>query len=165
MAELQKRRPLRMQGYDYSEQGLYFLTVCVKDKEKILCDIVGGGVLDAPRPELTAVGKIVDKYIKSINNTQNVTIEKYVIMPDHIHLLVFVENEGYYGTSRTPSPTNNIIPKTISGFKRLCNKEIGKNIWQRGYYDHVIRNEADYGKHFDYIENNPVLWLENRHVI
>ncbi len=103
MAELQKRRPLRMQGYDYSEQGLYFLTVCVKNKEKILCDIVGGGVLDVPRPKLTAVGKIVDKYIKSINNTQNVSIEKYVIMPDHIHLLVFVENEGYYGTSRTPS--------------------------------------------------------------
>ena len=86
-------------------------------------------------------------------------VEKYVIMPDHIHLMVFLENEDYYGTSRTPSPTNEVIPKTVSGFKRLCNKEIGKNIWQRGYYDHVIRNDADYSKHFDYIENNPVLWI------
>ncbi len=157
--EQPKRRPVRMQGYDYSEQGLYFLTICVKNREKLLCSIVGDGVLDVPKPKLTAVEKIVEKHINSINKSKRIMVEKYVIMPDHIHLMVFLENEDYYGTSRTPSPTNEVIPKTVSGFKRLCNKEIGKNIWQRGYYDHVIRNDADYSKHFDYIENNPVLWI------
>ena len=87
-----------MQGYDYSEQGLYFLTICVKNREKLLCSIVGDGVLDVPNPELTAVGKIVEKHINSINNSKRIMVEKYVIMPDHIHLMVFLENEDYYGT-------------------------------------------------------------------
>ncbi len=154
-----------MKGYDYSEQGLYFLTICVKNKEKLLCNIVGGGVFDAPKTELTAVGKIVEKYIHSINNTEKISVEKYVIMPDHIHLMVFVENEDPYGTSRTPSPTNSLISHMVGTFKKFCNREIGRNIWQRSFYDHVIRNEKDYLKHFDYIENNPAMWAEGKKFI
>ncbi len=87
-----------------------------------------------------------------------VSVEKYVIMPDHIHLLLFVDD--IHGVSRTPRPTNSIIARTISGFKRLCNKEIGKNLWQTSFFDHIIRNEEDYIKHCEYIDNNPVSWLE-----
>jgi hypothetical protein len=93
-----------------------------------LCDvIVGDGVLDVPEIKLTQTGKIVEKYIHSINNVDKLSVEKYVIMPDHIHLILYIDDIDLFGTSRTPSPTNFRIPKTISGFKRLCDKEIGKN--------------------------------------
>ena len=154
-----------MKNFDYSENGLYFLTICVKNRKKLLCNIVGRGVFDAPKIELTSVGKIVEKYIHSINNAEKLTVEKYVIMPDHIHLMVFVENEDCYGASKTPRPTNQIVPHMVSTFKRFCNREIGENIWQTSFYDHIIRNEADYSKHYDYIVDNPVMWAENRHEI
>ncbi len=166
MMELKNRKTLRLAGYDYNENGLYFLTICVKNKEKILCKIVGDGVLDVPKIILSPYGKIVEKYILSINNTEKISVHKYVIMPDHIHLLIFVDNytEGpLHGTSRTPSPTNALVPHMVSTFKRFCNKEIGLNIWQRGFYDHIIRNEQDYIKHYNYIETNPLLWEKERH--
>ena len=152
-----------------------FLTICVKNKEKLLCNIVGDGVLDIPETVLSPIGKIVEKYVLSINNTEKVSVQKYVIMPDHIHLLVFVDNytEGTpengtsktpeNGTSKTPSPTNALIPHMVSTFKRFCNRELGRNIWQRGFYDHIIRNEKDYIKHYNYIETNPLLWEKERY--
>lgn len=163
MTELPKRIHPRMKNYDYSENGLYFLTVCVKDKSKRLCEIVGRDVPDAPKILLSSVGKIVEKYIYSINNVENVSVEKFVIMPDHIHLLLFVNNPD--GASRTSRPTHSLISRTISGFKRLCNKELGENIWQTSFFDHIIRNEKDYITHYRYIENNPVMWVLKKHEI
>lgn len=163
MNQLPKRKHPRLKNFDYSKNGLYFLTVCVKDKSIRLCEIVGRDVLDAPKILLSSVGKIVEKYIYSINNVENVTVEKFVIMPDHIHLLLFVDNPD--GASRTSRPTHSLISRTISGFKRLCNKEVQKNIWQVSFYDHVIRNEADYKTHNRYIEDNPTMWLLNKHNI
>lgn len=78
-----------MKNYDYSENGLYFLTLCVKDKSTRLCEIVGRDVPDAPKILLSSVGEIVEKYICSINNVEKVSVEKFIIMPDHIHLLLF----------------------------------------------------------------------------
>jgi REP element-mobilizing transposase RayT len=118
-----------------------------------------GNPLDVPETILTSTGKIVEKYIHSINNVDKLSVEKYVIMPDHIHLILYIDDIDLFGTSRTPSPTNFRIPKTISGFKRLCNKEIGKNIWQRSFHDHIIRDEKDYITRWDYIDNDPTLWV------
>lgn len=152
-----------MKNFDYSENGLYFLTLCVKEKDTLLCKIVGRDVPDAPKVQLTNIGETVEKYILSINNTERVSVHKYIIMPDHVHLLLFVDNsDGASGTSR---PTHSLISRTVSGFKRLSNKEIGKNIWQTSFFDHVIRNEADYKTHYRYIEDNPVMWLLNKHYI
>ena len=92
MGELLNRKHPRMKNFDYSENGYYFLTVCVKEKKEILCNIVGRGVLDTPNVILTEEGKIVEKYIHSINNVKNVVVEKYVIMPNHIHLLLHIDN-------------------------------------------------------------------------
>ena len=157
MKPLPSRKHPRLKNFDYSENGLYFLTLCVKNKEKLLCEIVGRGVLDAPSITLTSIGKNVEKHIETINNVEMVSVEKYVIMPDHIHLLIFIDNP--FGVSGTPRPTNSIIAHTVSGFKRLCNKELGKNIWQASFYDHVIRNEEDYKAHWRYIDDNPATWL------
>ncbi|MBQ1186901.1 MAG: transposase [Clostridia bacterium] len=152
-----------MKNFNYSENGLYFLTICVKNKNLRLCNIVGRDVPDAPYIQLTKTGEIVQKHIFSINNAERISVHKFVIMPDHIHLLLFIDNvDGASGTSR---PTHSLVSRTVSGFKRLCNKEIGENIWQTSFFDHVIRNETDYKTHYKYIENNPVMWLLNKHSI
>lgn len=161
--ELPKRKHPRLKNFDYSENGLYFITICIKDKSPLLCRIVGRDVPDAPCVLLSNIGKIVEKHILSINNTKQVSVEKFVIMPNHIHLLLFIDNPD--GASRTSRPTHSVLCRTISGFKRLCNKEVGENLWQTSFYDHIIRNEEDYKRHYGYVEDNPIMWLLNKHEI
>ena len=157
--KLPKRKDLRLKEYDYNGVGLYFLTICTDKRRKILSNIVGGDVLDAPRVELTAYGKIVDKYINQLNDFyENVFVEQFVIMPNHIHLILFVREDG---SSRTSTPTvkqHSVVPAFVSTFKRFCNKEIGENIWQRYYYDHIIRDKRDYEEISKYIYENPLKW-------
>ena len=111
--------------------------------------IVGTGVLDCPQTELTGYGKIADKYIKQLSEFyHHLSVEKFVIMPNHIHLLLWVKagkDTTDNGQSRTPVPTNieranSACSQFVSTFKRFCNKEYGKNIWQARFHDHIIRN-------------------------
>ena len=155
--EFPKRKPNRLASYDYNQAGAYFITICTQDRKCILSRIVGGGVLDAPDNLLTDVGKIVEKNILSGEYVERVSVTKYVIMPNHIHLLLVV-GANTSGTSKAPSPTNALIPHFISTFKRFCHREIGERIFQRSYHDHIIRNEQDYLKIWEYIENNPKQW-------
>ena len=148
-----------MSEYDYNSIGAYFITICVKDKQKILSHIVGDGALDVPKVELTHIGKIVDKYIRSTNNIENVTVDKYVIMPNHIHILVSITADKR--DVEAPSPTNKLIPRVVSALKRLSNREIGYNIFQRSYYDHIIRNRHDYDASWQYIDENPIKWTSD----
>ncbi len=176
MENLPKRKPLRLSGYNYSQNGVYHITICVKDMKCILSTItpVGVGVPDDPQigvpddpqigvpddPQisLTDYGRIVANRINEMNRIyKNITVIKYIIMPNHLHILLRIENEG--GTSRTPSPTSTLISRYVSTIKRMTNKEIGEKIWQRGYYDHIIRDENDYLYHIQYIEENPKKWL------
>ena len=120
----------------------------------MLSKIVGGGALDAPNSQLTELGKIVEKYILSGQRIERIAVEKYVIMPNHIHLLLAVTS----GTSKAPSPTNAIIPHFVSTLKRFCNREIGISVFQRSYHDHIIRNEQDFLRVWEYMDNNPKQW-------
>jgi len=102
------------------------------------------------------------------------SVEKYVIMPNHIHLLLWVKennttDNGQSGTpvtdgqSGTPVPTNieranSACSQFVSTFKRFCNKEYGENIWQARFHDHIIRNRDDYEEHVKYIYENPLRW-------
>ena len=109
-----------------------------------------------PQIILSEYGIIIDKQIIEMNNHyDNLEINNYVIMPNHIHILISVYNNGM---SRTPSPTNNIIPSFISTLKRLVNKKVSHNIFQRSYYDHIIRDEKDFLTHYQYIDTNPIKW-------
>ena len=161
--EYPTRKGTRLRAYDYSESGAYFVTVCTKDKQKILCDIVGGGAFDAPQIRLTPIGEIVDKYIQSTNNIPSVTVDTYVIMPNHIHLLLTIQQEN--GTSRAPSPTrsrpNQVLPHAIATLKRFVNRDVGYNIFQRSFHDHVVRGEQDYRDIWQYVEENPCRWRED----
>ena len=163
---LLKRQSTRLENFSYSENGAYFITICTHNRKQILSNvIVGTGVLDCLKIQLLNYGKIADKYIKQLNDFyDNIAVDKYVIMPDHIHLILTVQN----GQSGTPVPTNinskidnknSQVAKFVSTFKRFCNKEYGENIWQARYYDHIIRNEQDYNEVWEYIENNPAKWL------
>lgn len=157
---LPKRKPTRLRNYDYSSEGAYFITICSHKKQCIFSHIVGDGVYDIPKIKLSKYGKTVEKYIQKMNQQYDyVNINKYVIMPNHIHLILFVQNRG--GTSQAPSPTNAIIPKFISLFKRYCNRENGSNIFQRSFHDHIIRDENDYLKIWNYIDTNPHKWNED----
>ena len=88
-----------------------------------------------------------------------------VIMPNHIHFIVEITNGR--GTSRRPSPTraDSAIPKYISTFKRFTNKNSKVSLWQRSYYDHIIRNETDYLEKLNYIKTNPHRWSDDEYFI
>ncbi len=160
--EMFNRKPTRLKNYNYNTSGYYFVTVCTKNKQKILCDIVGTGVLDGPNTVMLKNGEIAKKHIESIKDFYSyIKIEKYVIMPNHIHFLIKISDTNKSGPSGTPVPTNSYIARLMSTFKRFCNKEIGENIWQYRSYDHVIRDERDYLKIYNYIDTNPNRWSED----
>ena len=156
---LPKRKPTRLKEFDYNTTGAYFITFCTEDRRQILSRIVGVDVLGDPKNvELLPGGIVADKYIKQMNGFyENITVDQYVIMPNHIHLILFVR-EG--GSPRTSTPTRQTasVSHFVSTFKRFCNKECGTNVWQRGFYDHVIRGRGDYEEIAKYICENPLRW-------
>ena len=165
--DLPNRKNIRLANFHYSQNGAYFITICTQDRKQLLSKIiVGTGVLDCPQIQLSDYGMVADKIIRQLNDFyNNISIDKYVIMPDHIHILISVINNGRSGT---PVPTNmnpnivksnSTVSKFVSTFKRFCNKEYGVNIWQARYYDHVIRDNQDYNEAYEYIEDNPVKWI------
>ncbi len=154
------RKSTRLKEYDYSTPGAYFLTICTKDRKELLGKIVGGGDFDAPKMILSEYGKILDKYIMLTNRKYiHIKIDKYVIMPNHVHLIANITDRKN-GASETAAPYNNEMSKFVSLLKRYCNKEYGKNIWQRSFHDHIIRDEKDYKMIWKYIDEN-VLKREN----
>ena len=146
--DLPNRKQNRLENFDYNKNGAYFITICVKDRKKILCDIVGDDAHIVPKK----YGLIVEKYIRNVPE-----IEKYVLMPDHIHLIVRMDN----GRMWASAPTKH-LSSIVRSIKTLTTKEIGVSIFQRSYYDHIIRNPQDYDEIWRYIENNPLKYTQKR---
>ena len=146
--QLPKRKNIRLKEYDYSSNGLYFVTICTDDKKTILSTIVGDDAHIVPkRIILKPYGEIVEKYINRINIVyEDVSLENYIIMPNHIHLLIFIDGL-HDGTMRASSPTK--LGTVVRSLKTMVTKETGISIWQRSYYDEIIRDE----KHFQYVWN------------
>jgi len=165
MTELPKRKPNRLAGYDYSKNGAYFVTICVKGRHEILCAIatdecnetrtaiVGANCV---RPQLTDIGKIVDSEIKQLSKTYTgVSVDCFVVMPNHIHMIILILDE----TGQIQfAPT---VSRIIKQWKGSVTKKIGYSIWQKSFHDHIIRNEEDYYQISEYINNNPVNWKED----
>jgi len=165
--ELPRRKHNRIEGYDYSQNGAYFVTICTQDRKKVLSKITVGtpvaGCPQNPHLELLWCGKVAEKYIRQMDAFyEHLSVDKYTIMPDHIHLLITI-HDGHPGRG-VPTRTSEIA-RFVGTFKRFCNKEYGKNIWQGRYYDHVIRNQQDYNEIWEYIENNPIKWAITRNQI
>ncbi len=148
---LPKRKPTRLKGYDYSQNGAYFITICTHNRKQILSNIVGEGLCALPQNTMSSIGKEVEKSIQYINdNYICVTIDKYVIMPNHIHLIVVLENSGGHG--------NPPLQKIIGQIKSYTTNKFGSVLWQRSYHDHIIRDETDYRKIWEYIDTNVIRW-------
>jgi len=131
--------------------GIYFVTICTHNKEYILSNIVGEGLCALPQNTLTPIGKEVEKCIQYINdNYTGVEIDKYVIMPNHIHLIVNLHDSGGRG--------NPPLQDVIGQLKSYTTNKFGSTVWQRSYHDHIIRGENDYNKIWEYIDTNVMKW-------
>ncbi len=160
---LPKRKPLRWDKCDYSTEGRYFITICTQGRKPILSRIhVAADVPDGPeRIELLPFGNIANRCLLRLHNFyDSVALEQYVIMPNHIHFILSVSGSG---ASRTSPPTmqHSDVSRFISTFKRFSNKEYGNNIWQRSFFDRVIRNREEYEKIQKYIYENPLKWKDD----
>ena len=140
------RKNPRLKDYDYTRGNVVLATICVQDRRKILCTIHDPKTdCDAPVVELSEIGIITEKYTKTIPG-----IDKYVIMPNHVHMIVLNE----------PGES---ISKKIQSWKVLIGKEVGARIWQRSFYDHLIRDEQDYLIKWKYVDDNPQKWSSDRY--
>ncbi len=159
---LPKRKDPRLKGFDYSKTGAYFLTICTQNRKNILSTIaVGEG---SPLPKLSPYGEIVDGWIQKISEKYpEASVDCYVIMPNHIHILLsIVKVDG----RRDPSPTANAV---VGWLKYQATKEINKlrgsagdKIFQRSFFDHIVRNRDDYHEICKYIYENPMRWYYDK---
>jgi len=149
--KLPVRKQNRLKGYDYSQNGIYFVTMCSKDKHELFSHIVVGDGL--ARPELTDIGNEICNVIDYVNNRYNqCKIIQYVIMPNHVHLLIQIAGRA------SPSPT---VGNIVGGIKSGVSRIVGFSPWQRSFHDHIVRNEEDYSRIAEYIQNNPALWQDD----
>ena len=148
------RKRNRLAGYDYSQPGAYFATLCAENRKCIFSTIVGADAHIGPQVVLTPTGKVVEKYIQSIPG-----IGAYVIMPNHVHMILHISaTNQLQGPMWASAPTRADVSSLIRSFKILVSKELGQSIWQRSYYDHIIRDEQDYLTKLQYIMENPARW-------
>ncbi|MDE5994999.1 MAG: hypothetical protein K2G60_05750 [Oscillospiraceae bacterium] len=167
--EFPQRKNLRLRGFDYSSHNCYLVTVCVKDRKPLLSNVVGDDAHIIPKKIiLKPYGEIAEKHILRINTMyQNVYIEKYIIMPNHIHMLIFInryengtmkasskEGNNNDGTMRASSPTNANLSSVVRTFKTMVTKEIGIPIWQRSFHDEIIKSETHFQNAWNYVAFN-----------
>ena len=153
-----QRKPNRLPAFDYSSNRAYFVTICTQDRKNTLCRIVGDG-LPVPKP----YGTIVASMIPAIcDKFPQVHIDHFVVMPNHIHLLLFIDHSA---APHLPSPT---LGSVIGWYKYQTTKQInqsfgaqGTKVFQRSYHDHVIRDDRDYLKIWNYIDTNPLRWIKD----
>ena len=189
--ELPKRKLLRLKDYDYNQNGAYFITICAKDKRNLFGKIkppntvagipqVVGAALAPPvaATDLTEYGKNVQKHIEALHKHYNyISVDKYVIMPNHVHMIISINTgvaemrhadehatpaksgHGTGGASAAPTTLGNLV----RGFKAGVSRECGFLLWQRSYHDHIIRNQKDYLRIYQYIETNPAKWEDDRY--
>lgn len=204
--ELHHSQSIRLRGYDYSCQGAYFITICVKNRELLFGYIVCWGDRSvapvSPSMQLNEFDQIAyNEWIKSAEIRSEIELGPFVVMPNHIHGIVIIKNNGnrdYIDGRRcrgdrpvapTNAPTSSDAPMTpdaptnvaptgpkpksigasIAGYKSSITKQInimrkspGEPVWQRNYYDHIIRDKKSFRSISAYIANNPVNWQEDK---
>ena len=167
MGSLPKRKPNRLTGYDYSRPGCYFVTFCVVDRLPLLREdpSLRRGAHCAPAsvfPPLTPAGQVSEQAILGIPTYyENVTVEKYVVMPNHVHLLLCIHRPESNGRTMCAPTKKTSVPQIIKMLKEIVTKRIGYPIWQKGYHDHIIRSDADYLRIWNYMDTNPAKWRED----
>jgi REP element-mobilizing transposase RayT len=163
------RRSIRLRGYDYSRAGAYFVTVCTHNRECLFGEIVDREMV------LNDAGKIVaDEWMKIAKIRNEIELDQWIVMPNHIHGILVI-NDPVGAIHESPlqmtvtQRRNMALPKLIGRFKMLSSKGInemrgtpGRPVWQRNYYEHVIRNDDEMNRAREYIINNPAKWALDR---
>ncbi len=164
------RHSIRLQGYDYSQAGAYFVTIVTRDRACMFGHVVDGEM------RMNELGKVVrDEWFRSgkIRSELQLNPDEFVAMPNHIHGIVWiVDHEIVRATGRSPLP-NGPAPRSlasfIAGFKSAVTKRIneqrtmpGVPVWQRNYYEHIVRNDHELDRIREYIVNNPLQWTLDR---
>ncbi|MCF6319165.1 MAG: transposase [Proteobacteria bacterium] len=165
MDKLPKRKQMRLKHYDYSQQGLYFVTICCQNHSCYY------GSIKDDSMQLNHAGMMIEKwYLKIPRKFTNFSIRDYVIMPNHFHcVLEIIQSETAVAN------TGATIPSVVQWFKTMTTNDYIKNVktknwqrfdkklWQRSYYEHVIRSETSHQKIVDYIQYNPQKWTEDKY--
>lgn len=179
--DIHHRRSIRLKGYNYSQAGLYFITLCVVDRTCMFGNVVEG------KMQLNDIGQLVEQeWLNTINiRHDDVRLHNYIVMPNHFHAIIEIRRgESHSPQSHSSQPhssqtTNggnineNKLPqqmkspsKTIGaivrGFKGAVSRQLGYSVWQRNYYEHIIRTDTSYKNISDYIENNPTKWQSDK---
>jgi len=155
-----KRRSIRLPEYDYSKPNAYFITICSFNKQMIFGKINDGKIA------LSKIGDIVKRYLIEIpNHFENVFIDDYIIMPNHIHFIISIVGVQNFEPLR--NEYQKIIPKSIGSIVRSYKASVTrwckdhsfeKFKWQKNFYEHIIRNDEDFFRIREYIRNNPLQW-------
>lgn len=175
--ERHHRRSIRLTNYDYSSSGLYYVTICSRNREcifsKIINDNVGAGLAPA-QYELTIIGQIIkSNWISITTHYDNVDIGEFIIMPNHIHGIIEIRNGA---TNRVPAKGTPTLGNIVGSFKSKCVNEYLKyikdndlndiaKIWQRNYYEEIIRDDKSLQRITEYIRNNPQNWCFDTEII
>jgi putative transposase len=157
-----KRKPTRLKEYDYSTPAYYFVTICTNNKIELFCDVINDKI------KLNNLGIIIDDKWKQIPvHYPHVELDSYCIMPHHLHGIIILNHVG----ESSPLPYTPTLGQIIGYFKYQSTKDInnltkspGKKIWQRSFYDRIIRDEKELYRIRKYIEQNPIKWeIEMEH--
>ena len=168
MQKLHCRKSIRLKNYDYSSNGYYFVTICTQNREKLFGEIVGATLCGRPNnPD-----KLIVKWLLELENKfKGVKIDEYIVMPNHIHFIIKRTGDHTGSTGdHTGSPLRYIIGwfKTMTTNEYIAGVKDGRfmpfkgRLWQRNYYEHIIRNYDDYINIAEYIQNNPLKWEEDK---
>ena len=162
MNELPKRKDIRLREYDYSQNGYYFVTICTYNRQQLFeMSRVGNDLCVVPSNVLQ--NSIIEKWLNELERKFNLEIDKYVIMPDHVHFILKLCHDAERHTGRS-------LPDIMQWFKTMTTNEYIRHVradklrpfdsklWQKSYYEHIIRDESDYVEKAQYILNNPITW-------
>lgn len=164
------RRSIRLHGFDYGQPGAYFVTVCTRDRACLFGEVVEGEMV------LNAFGAIVQECWQDLpNHYPHVGLYEFVVMPNHVHGIIPLTGETV-GAGLRPAPTTDVVsrrhglPEVVRAFKTFSARRVNElrrhpfaSLWQRGYYEHVIRNERDLERIREYIVGNPVNWTKDEY--
>ncbi len=153
------RKTIRLKGYDYAQNGAYFVTICIKNKECISGEILDGKIV------LNDVGEMIQSVWNGLpEHYPHVELDQFVVMPNHMHGIVVISNDNYKG-GETPPLRKRTLGQIIAYFKYQTTKQINQRrntpgipVWQRNYFDRIIRNETELNHIRRYILNNPLKW-------
>jgi len=163
MKELPVRKHTRLKKYDYSQSGSYFVTFCVKDRHELLGRIVDTNLNAQLTVELTDLGVEVKQSIEFIKSgNSGVEVPKYVIMPNHVHMIITLSTSATekavgHGSPTLQSLVGRIKSYTANRWNKMYNTE-HLTFWQRSFHEHIIRNDLEYQSIWQYIDDNPAKW-------